>query len=52
MHWLLRADHAASKYLKKELKLPKKLDSGGGLAHNLSSLKHRFANSASKKGAR
>ena len=44
-----RADHSASKYLKKELHLPKQVSSGG-LARNLSSLKSRFA--ASRKEAR
>ncbi len=44
LHVAARADHSASKYLKKELHLPKQA-SGGGLARNLSSLKSRFATS-------
>ena len=43
-HAAARADHSASKYLKKELHLPKQASSGG-LARNLSSLKSRFATS-------
>jgi len=45
-----RAEHAASKYLKNEYRLPKKLDESS-LSRNLSSLKDKLSSAGSKKSS-